>query len=134
MDMLTLVVGIVIADLGIAAVLWRGCSAARGWCRDCDAPDLWTAYAFTRTAKVYGVLSCILTFVGMAFAVTAEQLGTPPQFLLASSAILILVALMFAVKSRNHRRRLLRCRTCETQYDPTIKQGRGQYLRRHSPG
>ena len=123
MDMPIPIAAMVFVQICIAGLLWRGSSAARGWCRECNAPDLWTSYAFTRNARVYGVLAYSCAVLGTAIAIAAPRIGSSPQCYLTASATAALLELIFAIKSRIHRHRQLSCRTCGTQYDPIIKRG-----------
>jgi hypothetical protein len=101
------------------ALLWRRPRSGRGWCRRCQTPDLWVLLRHNGRSRAWAALAWLLHAALVAGVVHLYRSGGMVDvrdgvilaFLLAGEV-------MVAQRSRAARRRLIRCRTCETEAEP----------------
>jgi hypothetical protein len=110
----------VVAGAALPVLLLRGAPrSGRGWCRRCQTPDLWVLSRATARSRVWALLAWV-AHAGLTWGVwTCVRSGGLRD--LRDGAILgllILAEVLLAQRSRQARRRIIRCRMCEAEAEP----------------
>lgn len=97
---------------------------ARGWCRVCNAPDLWVVRRATRRSKRTAWLAGGALLLGTSVLVLWPLEAKSSPFVVTFSLAALLAALALAWRSRAMLSRMHRCQTCGTEYDPSRAEAR----------
>jgi len=100
-------------------LLWCRPRSGRGWCRRCPAPDLWIVQRRTGRSSGWEALTWK---VHVAITVWGVHLGRaggatdPRDWIIVG--LLFAAEILLAQRSRLARRRVIRCRMCESEAEP----------------
>ena len=93
--------------------------SGRGWCWNCQTPDLWIVSRATARSRAWSFLAWIahagLTLAAWQLVRTGEAVD-PRDWLILG--LLAATELLVAHRSRLARRRLIHCRMCEADAEP----------------
>lgn len=96
-----------------------GARSGRGWCRRCQTPDLWIISRPTARSRAWALLTWILHGALTTCAVRIAQAGGSSDARdWAILGLLLAAEVLVGQRSRQSRRRLIRCRMCEAEAEP----------------
>jgi hypothetical protein len=91
----------------------------RGWCRRCQTPDLWVLARHTGRSRAWAALTWLAHAGVTASAVQlARTWSAPDPRDWAIFGLLLAAEVLIGHRSRLTRRRVIRCRMCESEAEP----------------